>query len=322
MTKKYITKAEILWTRLCPLKCSFCAMPNDTPRVNTDKMIQGLRHLRNLGCQFVAIYGASPLYDMDGLDDYIREAEGLGIKTTIITDGIVKDHKGKIQTLYDAGLRSLTMSYDFVPYDKWSKLKTDKAIDLISWFIELPDIRDGEIVATVTAQNWQTILEQLPDIDKRIWFSFDFVHFDRGNPGTKVQGYNPALELSNDDVRSFCSGLLELREQGVRVHQSEPLLRHLVEFPYMVTQYAWKCHNNNFPSWLTIDADGTVLPCDDFHTDRRWKVWELTEEKFEEFTEFYAKEIETKCAGCFWSTHYDASLIKEGVVPFENYIHV
>ncbi len=317
-----LTKAEILWTRKCPLRCSFCAMPNDTPRAPVEKMIQGLQRLKTLGCDFIAIYGASPLYDMEGLGDYIEAASHLDIYSTIITDGVVKEHKQRIQELYDKGLRSLTVSHDFVPYDKSSKSKSEKAIELGEWFMKKPDVRDVQITATVTAKNWQVILEQIPEINPEIWFSFDFIHFDRGNPGTKVRGEDPTLRLTTDMVQKFCRGLLDLKNKGFVIHQSTELLQHLIKYPHMMSSYGWKCNNWQFPSWLTIDADGTVMPCDDFYTSRKWKIWNLDEAAFVQFQKHYYEEVELKCAGCFWTTHFDASLIKQGKVSFDKYIHL
>ena len=81
-----LIKAEILWTRLCPLACSFCSMPrNDIDRVPVELMVEGARRLRQLGVEFFAIYGASPLYDgVSDLEEFIKQSELEGIATTII----------------------------------------------------------------------------------------------------------------------------------------------------------------------------------------------------------------------------------------------
>ena len=317
-----LTKAEILWTRKCPLNCSFCAMKQPIPRAPTYKMIEGLHRLKNLDCRFIAIYGASPLHDFEGLPKYIKTAEDLGILTTIITDGIVSNSKEKIEKLYHHGLRSLTVSYDFVAYDNDSKTKTEKALPLVHWFNSLPNIRDVEIVATVTSQNYKDILQNLKKvIDKKIWFSFDFIHPDRKQSGTKCRGDALNLLMKPNGVKAFCKGIQSYKSQGFKIHPSNPLLQYMVENPNIVSKFQWNCSNQEFPSWITIDADGTVLPCDDFYTSRQWKVWNLDEKAFSDFTGFYRKEIKSKCPGCFWTTHYDAWLIKKGYSSFDNYVH-
>ncbi|MFH1290083.1 MAG: radical SAM protein [Nanoarchaeota archaeon] len=316
-----ITKAEILWTRKCPLRCSFCAMPNDVERAPVEKMIEGLRRLKDLECGFIAIYGASPLYDFDGLPEYINAAEGMGILTTVIVDGAVSDSQKKLQTLYDFGLRSLTVSYDFFPYDKFSKLKSDKGLELLNWFVTLPDVRDVEIVSVVNVKNYVEILSGLLAGDQKTWFSFDIVHPDRGQPGTKCQGNAQEFLLDPMQIRLFCQTLLKIKRRGYKIHQSEMLLKFMGAHPEVVARFGWKCSNKEFPSWLTIDADGTVLPCDDFHTIRDYKVWDLGKKEFEDFTRVYKKEVAKYCLGCFWTTHYDAWLIKKGKVKFGEYVH-
>ena len=322
-----IVKCEILWTRLCPLACSFCAMPrNDIPRAPIDKMIEGVHRLRELGVEFFAIYGASPLYEGEqDLVKFIEQSELIGITTTIITDGIVPRHKDRLRALYDVGLRSLTMSYDFIPYDKWSNAKSRHAIELVNWFATLPNIRDVEIVATVTSQNYRAIIEQLPLLlaaNYKLWFSFDFVHWDRGHPGTKVKGQAEDLRMKPEYIREFSEALLQMKLNGGNIHQSFEFLEMIAKRPTMAAGLTWNCaHGKEFPSWLTIDADGAVLPCDDFWTSRDWKVWDLTPETLSTFATWYKTEVKEKCKGCLWSTHWDAAMIKRSGAPIDDYIH-
>ena len=335
-----LTKAEILWTRKCPLACSFCAMPwnlhegkdekgesvGEIGKAPVEKMIEGLHKLREFDCKFIAIYGASPLYDMDGLGTYIAYAESIGISTTVITDGIVKNHREKLQELYDCGLRSLTVSYDFIPYDKSSDRKSQKGQDLIPWFIELPGVRDVEIVSTITKTNYRACIKQLWDVtlEGEVWFSFDIVHPDRGQNGSKCRGDAEGFMLNTIEIRQFARALLDLKDKGLRVHQSDRVLNYMINYPDRVENFKWNCAKGKkklFPSWVTIDADGTVLPCDDFYTDRSFKVWDFDNDAYDKFAKLYYEEVKNKCPGCFWSTHYDAVEIKAGRVAFEDYIH-
>ena len=325
---KKLVKAEILWSRKCPLKCSFCAMPNDTEGAPISLMVKGLSNLKDLGCEFIAIYGASPLYDFRGLAEYVTVAEKLDILTTIIVDGIGgKKDKEKIQQLYDGGLRSLTVSEDFVPYDKSSSLKSKAGLALLDWFVKLPDIRDVEIITTVTNQNYKEVLKSVPTLLKKYgskaWFSFDFLHLDRGHPGTKCKGKDTKLLLNRKETLSFLTSLLVLKQTGYNIHQSKTFLKECLKNLSMITDFTWKCAPDEvFPSWLTIDADGTVLPCDDYHSDRSWKIWDFDVSDYDDFTEFYAKEVEEKCKGCApWSTHHMAHEIKRKDKGFKDYVH-
>ena len=300
----------------------------DIDKAPVELMIKGLRNLKKLGVNFLPSYGASPLYDFDGLPEYIKAATDLGIYSTVIVDGVGGDKdKEKIKTLYVNGLRSLTVSYDFHPYDISSSAKSAMALPLVKWFSKLSDIRDVEIVSTVTKDSYTSIMyfiKSMLENHPKLWFSFDFLHTDRGNPGTKCRGKESELLLSADEVKEFSTHLLTLKQNGYRIHQSVKFLEKCIKNPEIATLFNWKCAPDKvFPSWLTIDADGSVLPCDDFYTDRSWKIWDFDITDFQDFTEFYSKEVKNKCKGCGpWSTHYDAHGIKRGDgLKFNNYIH-
>ncbi len=325
-----LVKAEILWTRLCPLRCSYCAMI-DYPqfkRPEVEILNKGTDRLAALGCTFFAIYGASPLYDFTGLPEFIAHAEQSGISTTLIVDGVDRSSLEKLEVLHQHGLRSLTVSWDGQKLnDKSINLKSERGPALLKEFrLRHDDLRDVEVVSTLTKINWQTILESIPSFSAdHIWFSFDFLHPDRGNPGTKCKGQGLGLRFESGDeemVRCIGTRLLDLKQQGSLIHQSEKFLSSIIQQPTLVTKLSWKCTSPKFPAWLTIDADGSVLPCDDFWTDRSWKVWELTEERLNEFAAFYNQEVKSRCNGCMWSTHYDAVQIREAdFVGLSQYKH-
>jgi MoaA/NifB/PqqE/SkfB family radical SAM enzyme len=126
-----IVKAEILWSRTCPLSCSYCAMPDGRKNSPTiEQWCEGFRQLKKLGCSFAAFYGAEPLHDFDKLPEVIQFAEDIGIHTTVITSGVSTDARSKLKTLYEHGLRSLTTSYDEVYLDSSSKVKTNFAVEI------------------------------------------------------------------------------------------------------------------------------------------------------------------------------------------------
>lgn len=329
-----LVKAEILWTRKCPIRCSYCAMV-DYPEIRKaplELMLQGVDRLHALGCGFFAIYGASPLYDFEGLPQFVEKAEGLGILTTVIADGVDAKSFDRLEELYAHGLRSLTVSYDGSSaeenLDKAVRLKGLKGLELLKKFrMAHSDLRDVQITATVTKMNWRGLLEILePLTSSGIWFSFDFVHPDRGQPGTKCKGdasglkFEPGDELS---VVEFAQGLLFLKKAGVKVHQSEEYLQWCMEHPGDVTSFRWSCARTPvFPAWLTIDADGTVLPCDDFAAVREFKVWDLDEGQFVAFSQKYKDEVLLRCPGCAWSTHWDAVRIKERGASTSSFFHL
>jgi MoaA/NifB/PqqE/SkfB family radical SAM enzyme len=345
ITKPEIIKAEILWTRMCPLKCSYCAMADG--RRNTvplDLWKEGFIQLQKLGCSFAAFYGAEPLYDFDKLPEVIQFAEDLGIHTTVITSGVVSDVNNKLKTLYEHGLRSITTSYDAVSLDTSSKTKTNKALEIIDTFRSFGPYRDSAVVMTLTKTNYRELPRVIKEMsEKNIWTFFDLIHPDRLQRGSKVKNYDANLFFDKKDWPGLIDVLkesMELKEKGYLCHTSHTFVEILKiiagimsafdangfdkydsSFPYLL----WNCANYDldcFPSWVTVDADGTVYPCDDFQpkTITLIKIWEIYN-LWDNFCKEWKPIVRKECPGCLWNTHIDAHSIKQGILPIADYIH-
>ena len=338
-----IVKAEILWTRKCNLRCPYCAMyDTEVPVIKKDwnQWRKGLENLKVLGGDnfFTAVYGAEPLQDFDYLPEYFAATRELDIYHTLITNCIGNDVKSKLTTLVDAGLNSLTVSFDGDEdelEDKNSSLKSGIGIETLRWFgKEFGDkVRDRAVVFTLTKTNLHSILKWIPKLSEEgIFVFFDLIHNDVGNPGTKCRNY-PGIEkllfTSGDDkmmLVDFGRRLKEMKDSGkYTIHQSNSFIDVLSNRPELYVDRKWHCAKDvNFPAWVTIDYDGTTRICDDFHVHdgKNWKFWDLTPEIFYgEFTEYWIKTAQEKCSGCFWNTHWDAHRITEGEEKFDDYIN-
>lgn len=327
-----VVKAEILWTYRCNRKCSGCSM--NTGQQNTRSLndwIDGLFNLKGLGCKFAAFYGAEPLEDFHILPDVIRVAERLGIDTTVITSApLAAKTKHKLRTLYDHGLRSLTTSYDIIPYDIHSKKKMDQAIPLLQYFQSLGPIRDVAAVVTITKKNMYCLPETIKMLsDLGIWTFCDLLHWDRGNPGTKCQGKrNSNLSLTWTDTEEFRKVMdlvLHLKDTDLLVHidshSVEVMEKHL-------EQLSWNCaEEESFPSWVTIDPNGMVFPCDDFKPKYkkiiRQTQFDMTRicNDWKRFSAFWKKKVKKDCRNCCWVTHIQANNIKKGDLSIGDYVH-
>lgn len=321
-----IVKAELLWSRKCPLKCSYCAMVNhkdNTPSL--DQWRAGIDNLKRLDCKFIAIYGAEPLEEFEKLPQVIDYAESSGIHTTLITSGFTKDLNKKLKLLYDFGLRSITTSYDMIPLDHSSGLKSSKALEIIDTFRSFGKVRDVAIVATLTKQNFRELPQVIRKMsDENIWTFFDLIHADRGQAGSKVRNTNLDLMFSDDDFKELANVLDEviyMKNRGYLCHASEIFLNKLIDEHNEV--YNWNCAmERSFPAWVTIDCDGTVYPCDDFqpNTVLNIKMWDLYD-MWNDFCASWRSVVLVECPGCCWNTHIDGIAIKQGLIPLSDYIH-
>lgn len=327
-----IVKAEILWTRKCPLKCHYCNMVDG--RENTyplEKWIEGIDALKDRGCKFIAFYGAEPLYDQyKKLAEVIGHAEVIGVDTTIITGGTVPNFKDKIKYLYDKGLRSLSMSYDMKPLDDYSRAKSSKALESLEWFQKLGEYRDTAAIATLTRTNFKLLPETIKKLtSKNIWTFFDFIHPDRGQEGSKCKGDSKDLLFREEDFKELKQILLEvknLKTKGYLCHSSHPFIEAITHNNFeKLRKFNWNCaEEENFPAWITIDCDGQVGICDDFRPaiDFDFKIHEIGNQiKWLSCISEYKKITKDECPGCCWNTHIDAHLVKDGILSINDYVH-
>jgi len=291
----------------------------------------GFKNLKSLGCSFAAFYGAEPLEEFEKLPDVINFAELNNIHTTVITSGIVDDLDKKLKILYNHGLRSITTSYDYVSTDSSSTLKTSKALEVINSFRSIGPVRDVAVVMTLTRANFR----YLPDVIKvmskeNIWTFFDIIHPSRNQPGTKVKDTNKDLLFLKEDFPDLIQILNEvaiMKNSGdFLCHASKYFIGYLRSALISKIDYFkfWNCAHNSllFPSWVTVDCDGTVKPCDDFFDPNQKiiKIWELYDNWYI-FQDIWSKIVSSKCPGCLWNTHLDSHFIKEGSLPITDYIH-
>lgn len=325
-----IVKAEILWTRKCPLNCAYCNMADG--RRNSlilDQWKLGFDNLKQLGCGFAAFYGAEPLADFDKLPEVVGYAESIGIHTTVITSGAIKNLKKKIDILYNNGAKSLSMSYDIVGLDQSSKIKTNKAIEHLLYFKEKGNIRDVAAISTLTRSNYKQFLTSVKILSKLgIWSFFDLIHDDRKQPGSKCKHCPITNELifkkeDNPSFVNFLYSLKKLKDQGFLCHPSHGFMDLLIQDPSKLQTYNWNCaQEKGFPAWVTVDCDGTVYPCDDFQPKISFPipVYKLYDQ-WNLFCRTWKPIVKNICPGCLWNTHIDAHFIKQGKQPFSDYVH-
>jgi len=326
-----LVKAEILFSRKCNLKCSYCNMATGKENsLSVKDWMKGIDQLKKLNCQFIAVYGAEPLLEFDKLLEVLPYAESIGIDTTIITNGTVVKTKEKLKQLYDAGARSLSMSYDPLPIDTSSQVKSDKAIELLTWFRKLgKNVRDVAAIATVTKENYMELPRMVEKMSSLgIWTFYDIYHFDRHQPGSKTSAYNPRFAFDNTMDRKSLLDILwdvdNMRKQGFLIHTNDHYLKVLEKQNHPILEnYDWNCADYDcFPSFVTVDCDGVVYPCDDFQPEEagEFNIVDLHDEwpNFRKKMKFITKSL---CPGCAWNTHIGAHAIKVGLEDINDYIH-
>lgn len=321
-----IIKAEVLFSRQCPLSCSYCAMKSDKQNNRSiAEWCDGMMNLKALGCEFVAFYGAEPLTEYLKLREVIAYTENtLGMDTTIITSGAVPDFYDKLLDLNSCGARSLSMSYDPAPIDNSSKIKSDLAIEALQFFKKLPNCRDVAAIATLTSQNFRvfpTMVKEMTELG--IWSFFDFIHTDRGFTGSKCSTVAKERLISKRDFGELAYMLLELlalKKEGMLCHTTEHFIDTMKDLMIHGDIYKWSCKFQD-PSWVTIDCDGKVYPCDDFTGVHTPIDMTYLFAKWEDFCDERTLAVTKENCRCCWNTHIDAHGIASGKVDISNYVH-
>ena len=325
-----VVKAEILFSRKCNLSCSYCGMVDDRSNTRSvEDWCRGMQNLKTLGCEFAAFYGAEPLLEFDKLKLIVPFAEEIGINTTIITSGVVSNFHDKLKQLHASGAKSISMSYDMIPLDEASKAKSNGAIESLLLFKNLGNVRDVAAIATLTRTNFHLLPETIIKNSRLgVWTFFDFIHPDRGLPGSKCKGSAEGLIFQKEDFLPLLDTLhtvISLKEDGHLVHVSEQFLHLMAQDDFsLLKNFNWNCAKSEvFPSWVTIDCDGSVHYCDDFQEQRKRPRFDMItlSSNWEKFSEYGRKLVSSRCRGCAWSTHIDAHYIKMGVNDIKSYIH-
>jgi hypothetical protein len=289
----------------------------------------GLDELKKLGCGFAAFYGAEPLEDFDWLPEVVGYAESIGIHTTVITSGVTDNFQSKIEILHEYGAKSLSMSYDIVP----DNVKTKKAIYGLLRFRDLGDIRDIAAITTLTKKNYALLADSIKRLSKMgIWSFFDFIHPDRGQPGSKCRNFDGIENLlfNQHDVTRLLyelNEILHLKKRDFLCHTSKQFIQKVTDNGCShILNYDWNCAREpGFPAWVTVNCDGIVYPCDDFQPQLVYKYNPISifdiYDRWEEFKKLWKPIVRDQCPGCCWNTHIDAHLIKNGDLPFSDYVH-
>jgi len=319
-----ITKVELLWSRECPFACTGCAMPNPLRTSKTSISHQGtlkqwrrgIEQMKRLGSQFVAIYGAEPLTRMERLPEIVDHIHRTGMACTVIT-ALPRSAQMR-ELLSSSSLDSVTCSYDGAYLDGSRKSKGVQG-QLFFNSPEYQHLRDRAVVATVSKENEHLIIDMAEQATRDdIWFLFDLYH-----PGT-----GPLSKCGNDDkkdhapskegVLGICEALLKLKKQGRKIHASADYLNFLKMNYQGDVRSVWHCRGK-VVGWLTVDADGSVLPCDDWQKPfEGGKIWdELDEERLER----WALDSVEDCPGCSWNTHRDAIQIEAKQIKGSSYVH-
>ena len=246
--------AEI--TYKCPLHCVFCYNPVDYTRygqeLSTDEWLRVLRESRELGVTQLGFSGGEPLV-RDDLEIMIAEARKLGYYSNLITSGVGLNEK-RIAAFKEGGLDHIQLSFqdstrelnDFLSSTRTFELKS-KTAKLIKQY-EYPMVLNV-VLHRLNIDHVQQILEMAEAMGA------EYVEL------ANTQYYGWAL-VNRDH-------LLPSKEQLQRAEEVTNKFRERVgnkmKIYFVVPDYyeirPKACMNGWGSVFITVTADGMVLPC-------------------------------------------------------------
>ena len=243
-------------TYRCPLHCVFCYNPVDYAKqhqeLSTEEWKRVLRESRALGAAQLGLSGGEPLL-RDDLEEIVREARALGYYTNLLTSGVGMT-EARIAALKKAGLDHIQLSFQDSTKEMNDFLSSTKTFELKKKVAALIKQYDYPMVLNCVLHRYnidhvQQILEMAEAMDAEY------------------------VELANTQFYSWAylnkDQLLPTREQVLRAEEITDAFREKVKgrmrlFFVMPDYHAnrpKKCTNGWGNLFITVQADGTVLPC-------------------------------------------------------------
>lgn len=319
---KEIVKAEILLTRRCNLRCKYCGIARKgRGEVGIEKWRKGLKSLAKLGCKFVAIYGGEPFL-FPFLSDFLKCCNELEMLNSVITNAC---YFNLLVWERMKELSSLTFSFDSLKKRGVREQRLYVLLDFLEDRLRKKLLRDVEVCCTVSRENYLELPSLIEFFSKKgIWLHFDLIHYSRGQRDSKClmrDEVEPYLFREEDleGLNVVIQKVLEMKRSGnYLIHPSERLIEMWLD-KGNILGYGWQC---SYPHFVSVDCDGSMMVCDDFRDEEveKIKVWELVD-RWTEFEGKWLQAVKRQKCHCFWGTHLDAELIKEGVVTFDSYVH-
>jgi MoaA/NifB/PqqE/SkfB family radical SAM enzyme len=285
-------------TAACNLRCLACRYGRDFmvgAHLTYDSVSQILDDAREAGVNRVRYYGGEPLLHPD-LHRMIAYSTRLGMDSYVTTNGILL--KQRIDELYDAGMRWLTLGFYGTgdDYDGYTQ-KPGRFAQLEE---SLAYVRDRYSDRFEMQLNWvlsrrSCTLEALSEAwnfaeQYRMYFSVDLVSY---SIPFFTDGVKEGLRFEADDahaIETVGSALQRLRsEHPTRFPQSEVLIRAI---PDLLTHGPAMRLPCDAYKTLWVGADGTVQLC-----DVTFKLGNVNEKRLRDM--LFGKDHRSACRDAF-----------------------
>jgi MoaA/NifB/PqqE/SkfB family radical SAM enzyme len=284
-------------TARCNLQCRFCEYWEKPGReMSTPEIFRMLEDARSFGIGVYNAWTAEPLLRPD-LPDILRHAKGLGLMTSLITNG-----KLLARRIHELGnLDYLSVSVDGI--DSYQELR---GIDLQ---VVLEGIKAAKATGHELLMNCVINGKNINEIDDLVHLAEElgvWISFEPINESPEISKH-VWEELGIRDLPNYQKAverLIELKKLGAPIINSETYLRMIKS-----RKPEFQCHASDII--LHVASDGTIGVCRSQKaplgniSEGISKVWRSSREK--------RKKIVEDCQGCLFFGYAENSLLYEMV---------
>jgi pyrroloquinoline quinone biosynthesis protein E len=243
-------------TYRCPLNCVFCYNPVDYAKqhneLTTEEWIKVLREGRKMGAAQLGLSGGEPLLRKD-LEEIVEEARKLGYYINLLTSGIGMTEE-RIKNLKTAGLDHIQLSFQDSTKEMNDFLSSTKTFDLKKKVAGLIKKYDYPMVLNCVLHRLNIDhIEEILNMAEAM--EAEFVEL------ANTQFYSWGM-LNRDQLLPSED---QLKRAEKITHKFRDRLGNKMKLFFIMPDYysnrPKKCMNGWGNVFITVQADGTVLPC-------------------------------------------------------------
>ncbi|HEX4975894.1 MAG TPA: pyrroloquinoline quinone biosynthesis protein PqqE [Pseudomonadales bacterium] len=243
-------------TYRCPLQCGFCSNPLDFSRykneLSTEQWLAVFQQARELGAVQLGLSGGEPLVRQD-LDILIREARQLGYYTNLITSTLGMN-EARLEKLHKAGLDHVQVSFQAADAQLNDAIAGAESFSHKKRMTRAIKALGLPVVLNIVIH--KDNIDFMSDIlDMCLELGVDYVEL------ASAQYYGYALKNRDHLLPS----LQQVRQAEAIARDYQQKYAGVMKVFYVIPDYYENrpkpCMNGWGNLFLTVDPEGTALPC-------------------------------------------------------------
>lgn len=319
ITKKSPIYVQYAVTKRCNLNCKMCAssISRKQEKELTIPEIKKLAEvLDKLNIGIILLTGGEPFIRED-LAEVIRIFSEKKFTVRLQTNGILAT-EDKIIEAYQAGMKEITISLDFLKPEKQDAITGQKGswhkiIEAISHFSQILPQKGNLLGVNIVVSR-----ENLREVTKIIKFVTEIEFYASLIPIHLSSSYDDAFIIRKsapefafrkdefEEIDKTYRGIIRMKKQGYHIYNSYKFLRSSPTF-LKTGKIDWNCDSPYL--YFAISPSGNFLPCVDLKTDFSMLDGDFVELYNSKEFKNKIEDMVKKCPGCFYACWPEMSFL-------------